>query len=420
MLGVGTFGTSDYYNALPAPLWFALVLPENVLGGAVPASYALFWLLFPAGVLQGWRRQALYVILAGFGIGIGLQLAELFSSVFPFNTSVLERTWFIYNVLGQTLGVACLAATYLAARGFDRRLFGWLLVVDGGIFAAELLLILFQMLHPPPPRIFEYIFLLGAALPLVIAYAIVRYQMFDVEYVLSRTIAYSTLAVVVAGLFVAVDVAFAEYFNGSRVELALDVALALALGFGLRSIHRRSIDVVDRLLFARRYDTRIRLKAAYNAVSQADSVQATERIVTSDAATALGLASAVFFRHFPDGGYLRETGYGWACNSFWNLLPDDKLASIVRERATYIDLRSIGWSRTNESPPRAPAFAVPMRLGETVMGVTFYGDRLDGILLSPDDINGLVDLSSRCAERYALFSSAGSALTTREMANART
>lgn len=418
MLGVGTFGTSDYFNSLPAPLWIALVVPEYVIGGAVPASYALFWLLFPAGVVKGWRRQALYVIVLGFIVGIGIQLAELFSSLFSFDTSTLEHVWFIYNLLWGTLGVSFLAATYFASRGFNRRLFGWLLVVDGGIFAAEIALILFQLLHPPPPRIFGYIFLLGLGLPLVIAYGIVRYQMFDVEYLLSRTIAYLMLTVVVAGLFVGVDVAFASYFRGSRAEVALDIALALALGFALRALHSRAIDFVDRLLFVRRYDSRMRLKAAFDAIAHVDSQRAIEDIATLQAGTALGLASAVFFRRFVDGGFLREAGFGWAADSLWNLLPNDNLVRTIDKSSDWVDLRTIDWKRTQESPPRAPALAVPMRSASGVTGMTLYGDRLDGVSLSPDEVKGLVDLSERLASAYVFFDPAGGAFAARELANA--
>lgn len=419
MLGVGTFGTSDYYNSLPAPLWIMLVVPEYVVGGAVPASYALFWLLFPAGVIKGWRRAALSVVVVGFCVGIGIQLAELFSSLFSFDTSTLEQVWFVYNLLWGTLGVSFLAATYLASRGFDRRLFGWLLVVDGGIFAAELALITFQLVHPPPPRIFGYIFLLGLLLPLVIAYGIVRYQMFDVEYVLSRTIVYSVVVVIAAGLFIGVDIAFASYFYASKAEVAIDIALALGVGFALRSFYGRAIDDVDRLLFLRRYDSRMRLKRTFDAITHADSQSDLEVILTSQAAAALGLASAEFFKKFADGGYLREIGFGWASESLWNLLPDDKLVRMLGMRSKSIDLRSIGWSRTDESAPHAPMLAIPMYSGDAVIGVTLYGDRVDGISLSPDDVKGLVELSQRCAGPYAFFGSVRSVPAIREVASAR-
>jgi hypothetical protein len=312
-----------------------------------------------------------------------------------------------------------LAATCVASRGFYRRLFAALLFFDGGIFVAEVLFILLPMLHLPTPRILGYIFILGIVLPAFIAYAIVRYQMFDVEYVLSRTIVYAVLIVVLAGLFAAVDIAFALYFNGSKVELALDIALALAAGFGLRAFYGRAIDVVDRLLFIRRYDSRIRLKAAFDAVADAESQDDIVKIVTSEAAAALGIASAVFFRRCADGGFLRDEGIGWAPDALWNLLSDDKLAIMLAKRPHVIDLRFIEWSSTNQLPPQAPALAVTMLAAQGVIAVTLYGDRVDGVLLSPDDISGLVALSQRAAPSYAFFDSKRSEVLAREIARAR-
>jgi hypothetical protein len=419
MLGVGTFGASDYYASEPVPLWIVLSLPEYIIGGAVPASYALFWLLFPAGIIQGWRRPALYVVAIGFGLGIGIQLANLFLPVLSFNTSALDAAWMVYDLAAGALGVGALAATALVSRDSQPRLFGWLLTVVGGVFAVEFIVFLFALLHRSPPHVFDYIFLLGLVVPLFIAYAIVRYQMFDVEYVLSRTIVYSVLLVLVAGLFVGVDIAFASYFHGSKVELAFDIALALAVGFGLRAFYGRAIDFVDRLLFLRRYDSRMRLNRAFDVLAGAESDYDIQKIVTSEAATALGIASAVFFRRCDDGGYLREAGVGWAPDSLWNLLPDDKLSKVLETRQNAIDLRSIGWSCTKESPPQAPALAVTMWSADRVIGLTFYGDRIDGVLLSPDDVKGLVGLSQRAAGAYAFFESKRSELLTREIASAR-
>jgi hypothetical protein len=149
----------------------------------------------------------------------------------------------------------------------------------------------------------------------------------------------------------------------------------------------------------------MRLKDTVNALARADSQQIIEEIVTTDAATALGLASAVFFRHFDDGGYLRERGFGWAADSLWNLLPDDELVKVVGRGTAAIDLRTLGWRRTQESAPRAPGLVVPMRVGNRVIGMTFYGDRMDGVFPSPDDVRALVDLSQQAANVYAFFES---------------
>ncbi|MDQ6825130.1 MAG: hypothetical protein M3007_06690, partial [Candidatus Eremiobacteraeota bacterium] len=223
-----------------------------------------------------------------------------------------------------------------------------------------------------------------------------------------------------AGTFVAIDLLFTSRFHGSKSEFAVDIAVALAIGFWVRAIHGRSIDFVDRLLFRRRYQSRLLLKAAVDSLATADSPRAIERILTSDAASALGLASAVFFRRVADGGLLREIGFGWPVDALWHLLPDDALVKTLEKNApSSIDLQSLGWSRALVGPPQQPVVAIPLIASGRVLGVSFYGSRLNGVLPSPDEVGGLVGLARRAASAYVLLDSMRPALTARELAAAR-
>jgi hypothetical protein len=252
------------------------------------------------------------------------------------------------------------------------------------------------------------------------AYAILRYRMFDVEFVLSRALVYSLLAIAAIGIFLAIDFAFTSRFHGSRAEVAVDIAVALGIGFWVRAIHGSAVDLVDRALFRRRFESRRRLKATSDMLAFADSTHAVEEIVTSSAATSLGLASAVFFRRVADGGLLREIGFGWPTDAPWHLLSDDKVVETLERNAPpSFDLQSLGWLRAGAMPPNQPALVVPMQSGRRVIGVTFYGSRLNGVLPSPDEISALVDLSRRAASIYVLLDSARSATTTPELASMR-
>jgi len=191
------------------------------------------------------------------------------------------------------------------------------------------------------------------------------------------------------------------------------------LGFWVRVIHGRAINLVDRVLFRRRYDARVRLKATLDAVASAESLPAIEEIMTTGAASALGLTSAVFFRRVADGGLLREIGFGWPADAPWHLLPNDGLVALLDKRESSVDLKEIGWARTSLSSPQEPVLAVPMQAGGRVLGVTLYGSRLDGVPASPDEVRGLVDLAQHAASAYLLLDSARSGFAAHELAIAR-
>jgi hypothetical protein len=260
---------------------------------------------------------------------------------------------------------------------------------------------------------------LGPLQTLFIAYAVLRHQMFDIEFVLSRTLVYSFFAAIAIGVFAAIDFAFTAYFHGSRIELAIDVAVALALGFGFRSAQDWLIDAVDRRLFVRRFHSRKRLRAAETALGHADSQAAIEHVVTAQAADALGLASAAFFKKYADGGYLRASGCGWAAEAPWNLLPGDSATTLLDAHGDAIDVRRMRLPPAMQRTRQAPVLAIPMRSEGRVLGVTLYGDRDDGVSSSPDEVRGLVDLAHRAAEFYAFFERTGNASLMREAASAR-
>jgi len=419
MLGTTASGVADYWNSLPVPLWIAVMIPIHVLDAAVPFTLALFWLLFPRSEVSGWRARALPIVILGLGLSVVFALVQLLGAIYSFDTSAIDWTYDAADMVGTSIGFGALVARYLESHGLDRKLFKWLMVVVAIGYVFEMVFAFSDLFNVPVPALFYIPLPTGALLPVFIAYAILRYHLFDIEFILSRTLVYSILAVAAFLIFIAIDLAFTVYFRGSRIEVAIDIATALAIGFCVRSIHDRAIDLVDRLLFRRRYEARARLRDTFSALSGAGSQRMVEEIVTSKAAAALGLASAVFFRHFEDGGYLREATFGWKQGAIWHLLPNDPIVQMLESGVQSIDLRKIGWASTGESSPQAPAVAVPMRSGSQTVGLTLYGDRLNGVLTSPDEVKGLVDLSQRAGNMYAFFDAAALEIQRREPAIAR-
>ena len=98
---------------------------------------------------------------------------------------------------------------------------------------------------------------LSLLFPVAVAYAMVRYNLFDVRAVL-RT---GTIYAIVTGLVVAayagaitlLDVAFAS-FGAAHSPLVGSVVVALAVVLFLNPLHRRIQDMVDRLFFRQRLD----------------------------------------------------------------------------------------------------------------------------------------------------------------------
>ena len=100
------------------------------------------------------------------------------------------------------------------------------------------------------------------ALPVASGLAILRYRLYDIDRVISRTVAYVVLTVVLGvaylGLVLAGQALFASFAGGSNLAIAVSTLVVAALFLPLRS---RVQQFVDRRFNRRRYDAQRTLEA---------------------------------------------------------------------------------------------------------------------------------------------------------------
>ena len=93
------------------------------------------------------------------------------------------------------------------------------------------------------------------AIPVAVTVAILRYRLFDVDLLISRTLVYGLLTVLLglayAGLVLAGQAVFSSFAGGSNLAIAVSTLVVAALFLPLRSRVQR---FVDRRFYRRRYD----------------------------------------------------------------------------------------------------------------------------------------------------------------------
>jgi hypothetical protein len=100
------------------------------------------------------------------------------------------------------------------------------------------------------------------AIPVAVTIGILRYRLFDVDLLISRTLVYGVLTVLLgaayAGLVLAGQAAFSSFAGGSNLAIAVSTLVVAALFLPLRGRVQR---LVDRRFYRRRYDAGRTLEA---------------------------------------------------------------------------------------------------------------------------------------------------------------
>jgi hypothetical protein len=261
-----------------------LTRPGSQPGASWAAWYQQLWwtpmlallaiatpLLFPTGRLPSarWRPVAAVAAL----VTVALEL--LFAFRPTLRLQVQDRTYAVDNPIGLTwvpdpetsavggalFGVltACLVAAVVSlvlrfrrSRGVERQQLKWftyagVLLILGGPLASYLL----------PASVSDVTFGLAIALvPVAAGIAILRYRLYDIDRLISRTLVYGLLTTLLAGVYVLVVLVLGQLFGGIGAEppswAVAGATLAVAALF--QPARRRIQVVVDRRFNRRKFD----------------------------------------------------------------------------------------------------------------------------------------------------------------------
>jgi hypothetical protein len=171
----------------------------------------------------------------------------------------------INNDGGTFLGAPCLLASLAAlavrfrrSRGIERQQMKWL-AFAGAIPVSAFILSFVLGALVVEGLVLDVVFITGfgslTLIPVAVAVAILRYRLYEIDRVISRTLVYGVLTVVLggayAGLVLAGQAVFSSFAGGSNLAIAASTLVVAALFLPLRSRVQR---VVDRRFNRHRYD----------------------------------------------------------------------------------------------------------------------------------------------------------------------
>jgi hypothetical protein len=264
--GYARYGLVARPGALPAARWVAVYSPATLFMGLACVGFVL--LLTPTGSLpspaSGWRWWARVAAAAPAGllvaltVGPGLVIPPYGSAVDPVAVPALAgavrltiAVAFVLTVGGLAVGAWSLVVRFRHARGIERQQLRWITFAAAvtGVAAA---VVLAGMALGATAVLLLAAGVCLAILPLATGAAILRYRLYDLDRIISRTLAYGLLTVLLGGGYAAIVLGLGQLL-GRRSSLAVAVA-TLAVAGASQPARRRVQQIVDRRFDRRRYD----------------------------------------------------------------------------------------------------------------------------------------------------------------------
>jgi signal transduction histidine kinase len=257
------------YVVLGSALWNAPVTST--------AGIVLLLFVFPDGRLLSprWRWPA-YLLVALSVTGIPLCLVNpapgtLGSGPTPAVVSVLgipaaaglvTALSTVWTVAGFAIALIAVGSVFLRLRGANAerrhqiRWFAFAALLTMLIFAATSIVsgISPSTLTPLATAILAPLLVIqGLALPVGIMIAVLKYRLYDIDVVISRTLVYGSLAVFITAVYVGIAVGIGALIGGGgKPNLGLSILATAIVAVGFQPVRERVQKVANRLVYGKR------------------------------------------------------------------------------------------------------------------------------------------------------------------------
>jgi len=156
------------------------------------------------------------------------------------------------TTLAVVVGAASLVVRFRHARAVERQQLRWVALAAAPL--ALMVPIVVAGVATGRPGIDELLAVCLAPLPLAIAAAILRYRLYDLDRIISRTLTFGLLTVLLGGGYAGVVLGLGQLLGRDSPLVVAGATLAVAALFG--PARRRTQGLVDRRFDRRRFDRR--------------------------------------------------------------------------------------------------------------------------------------------------------------------
>lgn len=388
-----------------------------IYGGVFTDLFAGFFctgmIVFALRAIGRWPHRERYEIAAaviGFITYVVLQYSDVTTLVYgtipPAFISFISSQQYTIPALSVAVIVG---AAFVRARGPARIRLRWVTIGFGCLVAGWLSMEIWQALPAMAFAIwpnFVLLFLVNAGFG-TLGYAIIRRDLFDVNFVINRAAIYTTLTALLVGAFAGLNWSIGLLLKETGLALPIDVILAAAVGLSLNVIQRRVDSNVDRVFFRRRYDAEQRLRRITRALAHVTDSDSVAHALVVEPVEAFGLHAAAYYRSAPGGPFELIAARGWPAGSPTAVAATDPLVLHLGGCTDALRLDSVPHDAAFPHGPARPRIAFPMWSRRELVGFVLYSTHQNGAMLDPDEvalIEGIANASVIALERVAAMS----------------
>jgi hypothetical protein len=237
--------------------------------------------------------------------------------------------------------------------------------------------------------------LLALAIPIGFTYAIPRYHVVDVGFIVNRIVVYALLIGIVSAAVALAEAIINDYAR-SPAEFFRELPRELPVGFvivlGLRWVHVRLEDFVNQVLFRKRHKALNDLKAFIKRTDFAQTRDGLLRGAAQEIASALGARGVAIYEHERQS-YRRIEHLGAFPQTVGE---DDAAVWYMRAERQHIRLAGV------KSAIGERGVAFPMCFRSSLYGMLVCGPRINEEYegdYAPDEIDVMEELATRLAEQ---------------------
>lgn len=372
---------------LPDAWWGLLPVAGRIAGGALTA---LLWTCSPfvlylvvEATAQGVSRRARIItricmaalILPDFLVNVINATAQAVTgcSLVAVPSQIAGEAF----AASQLVIIAFFALSYVRTSGLAKQRVRWVFwAFLMSRFGVLLNLLNRLAVHPVHLSGFEWVTVL--VFPIGCAYAILRHRIFDVNFVLNRTLVLTILTSFVVGVFILLEEVLKAFAAGHGIGLAVETIVALVIGFSFNAMHRYLERVIARALFHKKFEAEKALRRLADEAPYMESEDALLARTVREVRDAAGARGVSIYERA--GNEYRLSAQIGADHAPERVEIDDLAFVRMRKSRGAVDLAYVSSALDNDG------VAFPFQLRGNLLGALICRRRPNGEAYAPDEI----------------------------------